>query len=1638
MAITSYNGNPYYDDINTIDSSGLTPLDKNYLRVLFRPGRTLQARELNQLQSILQTQVDRLGQSLFKANSPIVGAECSFESNLYYLDCSSAEISIFDNISASPADATLTQGVIVASIKKVENLTGSNRRIYFQYRSGNATFSAGTLTLSNSTTLSTEVTLTSTGKAVAATINDGIFFTKGCVIGAQTQYVAQPLNSGSETFNGFVALEVTENLVTSVNDITLLDNANGSLNYAGIGADRYQIVLTLTLVQGDALPDGADYIQLLKVKNSIVFREENGIDASGSTLEKILSQRTYEESGDYTVKEFDVENQEIIGDTYQSRYTDEGDITAFGIQSGTEDSKFVATLTSGIAYVGGTRVENSGPDTIVGDKGRTLFSEVNSSQLYSTSITADLGTYVEGTFATSSGLPYFDNSAITYNLKEGGSTIGECKIQSIEGLGAGTYRLYIYDIIISNTAKTFTDVTSITGSTNVNYGALNFTISSVSGKKLQDTNIQSSLFRWPQSAIKTVSELRVTEKVGLGPITVSGGTATFAAPGKTFDKSLNNIIVYKIGITEDGIIDSWTVLSGEDGDTLTISGLSAYNGDSVSIIASVTSDVTAIRGKKTLTTENVAISATPANTIISLSGVYHLISVNNDPRFEIIHDGQYPNEYRTAKIKALVEIVGPINLSVTHWKFSGGNYYTTNSYVNTSDTQVEIGDIPFYDGERLCDYLDARQVAGSSDRLALDPYSPITADLDFYLPRRDKLILNKGGELSFKKGESNLSPLLPKTPDDTISLFEYFIPAYTFNINDIIVTKVDNRRYTMRDIGRIEKRVGALEYYTSLSLLEKNVNDKSIFDDDGTARFKNGFVTDGFRNYITSDITNTQYRCSLDKERGKLYPHHEGYSVKFKPSGSQNGLSITRSDVTLAYTEVEIDEFRQDQATQFISVQPHEVVASSGLLQLYPEVDTWSDRTTPPPRTIELFPGLTETLSEIASAAGLVGTDWDRTWTNTSRVREGRRVITTQTLTGEQTSIVADDINSALGQYISDVSIKPYMRSRSIRFRASGLKANTKYYVYFDGINVTSYARPASGELSDFDPNADDGLDEATLLSKYTVGDIISNSDGIANGIFIVPNNESTKFSSGEKTLRLTNSPNNIDDETTSLADARFISNGLGVTRSETIISTSVPRIKVETVTRTRQRIRRKDPVAQTFRITDETGLFVTSVDLYFAGKPTEDNKVGVQVYLVTTINGYPTSEVVPGSETSLTWEDVIASETSSTPTRFNFDSPIYLNPDTEYALVVFSESPEYTIYIAEMGGSKRDLVTNSLINSQPALGVLFTSSNKTTWSAWQNRDLKFKMRRADFTTSPATLTCSPIVGSGISEISSLTMTTGANAGWITGDTTTTITIASPIDAITAEAEPIYDPNTLAVIGFNITKSGSGYTSAPTVTITDGVRTGIATATLAGYTVSALNLNVKDISISGKTTSSIKLKLGDLGYSITSGTPFEDVKNLNHIIDASSIPNTTLTFSLSTSDSRVSPKIDLDSLSLQTREYDLVDSKYFSKEIHLTNPSDQLDLYLDVNRPTVGSNLAVYVQFRDGNGDTIGEDDYTPMSASQPATVPINSDRDVYAEVRYSINPPDDFSSFKIRIDFIGSNAIDVCTVKDLRAIATI
>ena len=98
------------------------------------------------------------------------------------------------------------------------------------------------------------------------------------------------------------------------------------------------------------------------------------------------------------------------------------------------------------------------------------------------------------------------------------------------------------------------------------------------------------------------------------------------------------------------------------------------------------------------------------------------------------------------------------------------------------------------------------------------------------------------------KGVSSQNPVIPTDIETAMTIATIELPPYLYDTKDAVITTVDNRRYTMRDIGGLETRIENLEELTSLSLLELDTKSLQIQDADGLSRFKTGFFVDDFKN----------------------------------------------------------------------------------------------------------------------------------------------------------------------------------------------------------------------------------------------------------------------------------------------------------------------------------------------------------------------------------------------------------------------------------------------------------------------------------------------------------------------------------------------------------------------------------------------------------------------------------------------------------------------------------------------------------------------------------------------------------------------------------------------------------------------
>lgn len=161
-----------------------------------------------------------------------------------------------------------------------------------------------------------------------------------------------------------------------------------------------------------------------------------------------------------------------------------------------------------------------------------------------------------------------------------------------------------------------------------------------------------------------------------------------------------------------------------------------------------------------------------------------------------------------------------------------------------------------------------------------------------------------------------------------------------------------------------------------------------------------------------------------------------------------------------------------------------------------------------------------------------------------------------------------------------------------------------------------------------------------------------------------------------------------------------------------------------------------QDPLAQSFYVENPAGIFATSVDLFFYSA---DSEVPVTVQLRPMKLGFPTPEIYPFSEVVLEPSKVFTSPDASIATRVTFPSPVYLEGDKFHALVLTSNSSEYTVWISHIGETDVKFANAQeskqvIISSQPSTGSLFLSQNGQTWTANQYEDLKFSLNRANFT----------------------------------------------------------------------------------------------------------------------------------------------------------------------------------------------------------------------------------------------------------------------------------------------------------------
>jgi hypothetical protein len=189
------------------------------------------------------------------------------------------------------------------------------------------------------------------------------------------------------------------------------------------------------------------------------------------------------------------------------------------------------------------------------------------------------------------------------------------------------------------------------------------------------------------------------------------------------------------------------------------------------------------------------------------------------------------------------------------------------------------------------------------------PGQDFTTDLEYYLRRIDIIGLSTDGSLVVTRGVPSRKPSTPPAPNDVMAMGSIELAPYP-SLPPVLARRVgrpdqgnkfrkfNNRRYTMRDIGKIAERIDRLEYYTSLTLLEKSAQELLIQDSAGNDRFKNGILVDSFTTHAVGNVFDLDYKIAIDPARGELRPRFTNDETPLVMTA--NSANIVRTNVTPA------------------------------------------------------------------------------------------------------------------------------------------------------------------------------------------------------------------------------------------------------------------------------------------------------------------------------------------------------------------------------------------------------------------------------------------------------------------------------------------------------------------------------------------------------------------------------------------------------------------------------------------------------------------------------------------------------------------------------------------------------------------
>jgi hypothetical protein len=1253
--VTNFNTSPYFDDFDE---------DKKFLRVLFRAGKAIQAREVTQLQTIINEQVRRFGDHIFQDGSPVINGSFSIDNTAKYVKLEAGSISTadFSKLVGSVMENVSGARFLVKAISPADE-TDPNTLVG-TYLSGGLEFTdAQAISVEGAPISATTASSSHGGNASLATVDRGYFYVSGFFVLCEQQTLILEKYNNTPSYR--VGLTVNESIISEAKDSSLFDNAQGSTNESAPGAHRFVIDLVLSKKELDTGTDitsnaSEDFYEFVRVINGV--KTDQIVHPQYSYLNETLARRTFDTNGNFTVKNFAIDIEENSGD----------------------NTKLNAILDPGKAYVQGYEIETIFPKTLEVDKARTTQS------VTSENVTDFVGNYVFIDTTTSDY--FFDVSANeSVELWDASSQVGTARVKQFRFNSTDKYELSLYDIQMSSgdfgavrTVRNGSGTTltihadSILDSNGVAQGQPGHDAGSAKAT-LSESNSNALLFQLSNSSVASTSNIDFITKKSASIVITSGGAPLKATGTLSLGAGTNETFLQSTGEISTNAANEWFfVVDTATGDYKEVSDDSTFtdsknfNIELVDSGFSGTVDVyftiqvsNATPRTKTATTQtNIAVSGTSIKQVgvANSLGYADIISVDEirdtgngnavvTTRYKL-DNGQRDSFYDHGSISLISgeePPVGPLEVDITYYSHNtaDGFFAGADSYAGTN-----YEDIPTYVSDqsgtvfKLSDVLDFRPTRTANASTIFGAKIPqgsgtdfMELDYNFYLPRIDKVILTKEKEFKVIKGIPAVNPKTPSDDPQAMTLYILTLPPYTFAESDVSIVPIDNRRFTMSDIGKLRNRIQDLEVQNNLRSIEEKTKNLQIFNSSGTEVFKNGILIDDFTGHAVGDINNSDYKCSIDFETSEMRPAFRSENHGFSYNSANSSGAVKVGPYVLAgYSSTEF--LFQPLASKSIQVNPQGMAVWYGEMSLHPQSDVWYSQELNPKVNINLEGEndawqqlASNVLTNIARGYGTQYNDWESLWTGleTSVSKQELdqskiQVSLSDSLGNRKTRNILDESISSVNSLRSglpnriekdflnrkvDFSVIPYMREQRLTFVATNLKPNTEFYAFFDSVDINSETTGAStltldsqvgtfstgygdyevitstsgGSATIVRQKKDNGVSDlkyyvtnvtGTFLNGDTVTGATSGATGavvqIANpvnllsdefgqlvGEVLIPSSDLKKIKTGQRLLRLIDNSSNDLSTASSLSEISYYAQGVVSDPENYVISTRLP-----------------------------------------------------------------------------------------------------------------------------------------------------------------------------------------------------------------------------------------------------------------------------------------------------------------------------------------------------------------------------------------------------------------------------------------------------------------------------------------------